>query len=266
MKKTLTALASLALVIAPVSALAAGIYGTADGTAPKEGSSTAAMHTEAATDAKMTNGKSRADQEITRRIGALTELATRVNAMVHLSAADKGSLTTTINGQITTLNDLKTKIDADTDAATLKTDIQSITKGYRIFALILPQGRIVAAADKIVDVAGTMSALGAKLQTRIGAATGDTTALTASLTDMNAKIADAVSLASAAVSEVGPLVPDNGDATVAAANDKALKDARSKIEEGMKDLAAARKDAASIIKGLKGTEKTSTTAATTESH
>ena len=47
------------------------------------------------------------------------------------------------------MNTLQSQIDADAAAdatSSLKTDIQSITKSYRIFALVIPQGTIEAAA------------------------------------------------------------------------------------------------------------------------
>ncbi len=96
-----------------------------------------------------------------------------------------------------------------------------------------------------------MTTLSGKLQARITATTGDTSALSASLSDMNAKTGDASVQANAAISEVATLTPDNGDQSVAASNEAALKDARAKIEAGMKDLQAARQDAGMIVKGLK---------------
>src|SRR5690348_17049700 len=54
----------------------------------------------------------RADKEISRRIDALNALITRVGEMQKLSADEKTSLTSSIQAQIATLNDLKTKITA----------------------------------------------------------------------------------------------------------------------------------------------------------
>src|ERR1700722_13150093 len=93
----------------------------------------------------ITTAVNRADTEITRRINALNALNTRVNAMVKLSASEKSSLSTTIQTQIGLMNTLQTQVAADAAAdstSSLKTDIQSITKSYRIFMLIIPQGAI----------------------------------------------------------------------------------------------------------------------------
>jgi hypothetical protein len=80
---------------------------------------------------------------------------------------------------------------------------------------------------------------------------------------MTAKVTDANTQASAAVSEIANLEPDNGNTTIAASNTAALKDARSKIGVATKDLVAARADIATIVKGVKGTgpKPTATTTA-----
>jgi hypothetical protein len=206
--------------------------------------------------ALVTKAQARADQEITRRIDALNALNTRINAMVKLSASDKSSLSATIQSQLTAMTNLQAQVASDTQAdatSSLKIDIQSITKSYRIFALIIPQGAIEAAADRVLDIASSMTALAPQLQARIttaqSAGANMNTSVTA-LADMNAKVADANTQANAAVSEIASLQPDNGDTTIMASNTAALKDARTKIQAGQQDLVAARKDAGTIVKAL----------------
>lgn len=204
----------------------------------------------------VSNAQERADKEITRRVNALNSLNTRVNGIVRLSASDKASLSSEIQSQITAMNTLQAQIAADAAAnstSSLKTDIQSITKSYRIFMLIIPRGALDAAADRVLDVAGMLSTLASQLQTRITAAqsAGNNMSTSASaLADMNAKIADAQTQANAATTEVASLQPDNGNATVAASNTAALKSARAKVQAGQQDLVAARKDAGTIVKAL----------------
>ncbi len=70
------------------------------------------------------------------------------------------------------------------------------------------------------------------------------------LADMNAKVAGANAQASAAVTEIANLQPDNGNATIMASNTAALKDARTKIQAAQQDLVAARQDSGSIVKAL----------------
>jgi hypothetical protein len=206
--------------------------------------------------AMIQNGENRADQEITRRITALNALDARVNAMVRLSGDEKSSLSSTIASQVSLMNTLQAQIAADAAAnstTSLKVDIQSITKSYRIFALIIPQGAIAAAADRIETTAGLLSTIGTKLQARLTDAANagnNTSADVTALADMNAKIADANVQAQAAVTETASLQPDNGVATVMASNTATLKDARSKIMAAQADLTAARKDAGTIVKDL----------------
>jgi len=206
---------------------------------------------------QMNNLVSRADQEITRRITGLNNLASRITSMKRIDSADQANISSSVQSQISVLTSLKTKIDADTDIATLRADVQSITKSYRIYALIIPQGAVFAAADRAIYISGQVDAVSTKLSGRISTAQTagkDVSAAQASLSDLNAKSADAKTEAQAAVSEVSALKPDNGDQTLLQANTAALKDARSKIQAAGKDLQAARQDATDIIKDLKGFE------------
>lgn len=224
----------------------------------------------AAVAARITNITTRADKEITRRIDALIALSTRVNAMVRLSATDKANLSSSIQSQIAAMNTLQAQISADATAnntSSLKTDVQSITSSYRIFALILPQGTIDAAADRALTIVGTMNDLGTKFSARITAAQSagnNVTAAATALADFNAKVSDGSTQANAAITEVASLQPDNGNATVMASNTAALKDARSKIQAAQQDFVAARADAETIIKAL-ATFKVSASASTTAS-
>lgn len=198
--------------------------------------------------------KARATAEIDRRVASLNKLEARVTAMVRVSDATKASLKATIDAQIKVLTDLKAKIAADTDEATLKADIQSITKSYRIYMLVMPQGTILAAADRVATTADLMTTLDTKLDARItDAATAgkDVTALKSASVDLKAKLEVAKTAAADAVTLSATLKPDNGDATIMASNKKAMDDARAKIKVAQDALKAARKDAETIVKGLK---------------
>jgi hypothetical protein len=168
---------------------------------------------------------------------------------------------------------LEAKINADTDPAVLKTDIESITKSYRIYALVIPQGAVLASADRLLMLADSLTALNAKLQTRITAAQTagkNVSALQTLSADMVAKIADARVQAQAAITLTSSLTPDNGDQAKFEANKKALQDARTKLHAGEKDLKDARKDAGDITKGIKSfhlkASGTASTTATTTRH
>ena len=202
---------------------------------------------------RIEDAKAHGDKEIDRRIANLNELIARISDKKRLSGDDQAALTTSIQTQISDLTSLKAKIDADDSTTTLKADIKSITDGYRIYMLVMPQAAITAAGERVIAVASLMEQLSAKLSARIDAAsTTDKASLAASLTDYNAKVADAKAQAQAAIDAVAALKPDNGDKTVAKANLDALKAARAKVQAAQQDLVAARKDAGAIIKGVGG--------------
>ena len=218
--------------------------------------------------AKSKTAQSRADQEIDRRIQALNDLSARIGSMARVTSSFQQSLSANVQNQISGLTQLKAKIDSDSDDTTLKTDVQSVTQTYRIFALVLPMTRIAAAADREVTITSMMNQLGAKLQARLQAAQqagANTSSLMAALTDLSNKLSDASSQSQAAVSVSATLTPDNGDQTKMAQNTSALKTARTDIQAGQKDLVAARADIKTIIDGLAKLPIPTTSASSTTS-
>ena len=214
----------------------------------------------------MTSLKTGADAKIDARISVLNTLEARINQMQRVSDSEKASLDTTLEASLSDMASLKAKIDADTDGPTLKADIQTITKSYRIYLLVLPQGRIVATGDRVMTISGLLDTLSGKLQTRItaaGQAGQNITSLSASLSDMNAKDSDATVQAQAAITEVAGLVPDNGDNSIYQSNQTALKDARAKLKVAITDLKTARQDAGIIVKGLESMKLSVSGSATT---
>ena len=194
--------------------------------------------------------KARATAEIDKRITRLNAQIKRVGEMERLSTEKKASITAELSAQVTALTALKAKIAADTDVATVKEDMKSITKAHRVYAVSMPKAAITAAADRIMHIVAQMEVFSAKLSARITASSS--AEVTAAMSDYNAKIADAKVQALAAVSLVATLQADNGDATIAAANATALKNAKAKIDLAQADLKAARKDIGIILKAIKG--------------
>jgi hypothetical protein len=206
--------------------------------------------------ARFKNIVTRADEEITRRINALNALSVRVNAMEKLSATEKSSLSANIQTELSDMTNLQAKVSADATAnstSSLLTDVKSITSSYRVFILVIPQGAIEAASDRVLTTASIMDDLSTKLSARISTAQtagNNVTAATTALTDLNAKVSDSNAQATAAASEVSSLMPDNGNATIEASNTATLKDAHAKVLASQQDLIAARTDAQTIIKAL----------------
>ncbi|MBI2004987.1 hypothetical protein HYS79_02390 [Patescibacteria group bacterium] len=208
----------------------------------------------ATTTARMEKARTKAAQEIERRIEALTKINARISEVTKISDQFKTNLNTNIQNQITALTALKVKIEGDTDLNTLKTDVQSITKSYRVFALVMPQTHIAAMADRMATAINIMIGVGNKLQTRLTEmqnAGSDVSTLITTLSDMGTKISDAQAKAQAAVNVTATLVPDDGDKEKMAANKAALREGRDNLNAAHQDLVDARKYITTILKGIR---------------
>ena len=265
MKKILTSTLFGALItVVPLAAFAQTASVTT-GTSVTASTGSAKVGAKASTTANITKIITRSDNELTRRITNLNQTAIRISAMKNVSATEKSSLEASISTEIANLTTLKTKIDADTDATTLKTDTQSITEDYRVYALVLPQDHIVAATDRIATIVAEMQQLGTKLSARITAAQSAGKSVAGAqiaYTDMQAKLTDASTQSQAALTETQNLTPDKGDATIKASNAAAIKDAVAKIKTATTDLTAARADVKTILEAVKGTGTSGTATST----
>lgn len=213
--------------------------------------------------------KERAHMEIERRMELLNHLSDRIEGALRISGDDKSSLSSLIQAQIDMLVALKAKIESNTSTTSLRDDIKSINDSHRAFAFVAPKAAITAYADRLKTLVAQMTTLGAKLQARIDAASSagtDVSAAVTAMADYNAKITDAQAQITAAADEVSALQADNGDATVAAANKAALKDARAKLDLARKDLETARKDVHAILKALPKVEASSQADASAETN
>jgi hypothetical protein len=210
---------------------------------------------------KVDNLKQRADKEIQRRVEDLSRLITKINGLKKITDSQKADFVSQIQAEITNLNTLKAKIDADTDLDTLRTDVQSIVKSYRIYLLFIPKINVLVAADSLDTIADKLDVVAAKLDLRIGSSSADTTSLKTTLADMKTKTADIRVQSQKARGAVLPLTPDGfpGNKTI-------LQQGRQYIVAGKKDADGAKKDAMLIMQGLrelnhetKPTESTTTT-------
>jgi hypothetical protein len=190
----------------------------------------------------------RALSEIQKRITSLTELLTKINTLKHLTPTQKEKFTTSIQSEITSLNTLSSKIRSDTDTATLKTDVRSIVSSYRVYAVYIPQIRLLVGANSVLETTTKLSSLSARLSERIDTAQTngtDTASLKILLTDMNSKIADANSQATTIVTNITPLTPDDYP------NNKIiLQNAKTNLQTAIQDIKAALLDARQILQGL----------------
>jgi hypothetical protein len=215
----------------------AGVHAQAQVNTPGASVRAAIVASTTAETTRAARAKEKAAQEIDRRIAALNALLVRVTAMKKVSELFKTNLKTNVENQISVLTE----------------DIASITSNHRIYMLVIPQGRILTAADRAATTINMMAGLGAKLQARIQAekdAGRDTASLEATLVAFAAKLDSAAVHAQTAVTLIAPLTPDEGVASAKAANEKALKDAHAEIKAAHTELVAARQDIAVMVSGL----------------
>lgn len=184
--------------------------------------------------------KTKADSEIAQRIEGLNNLIDRINSMNRASTKEKQNLSALVQNLIDNLNKLKAKAD-----------YQNVTKAFRIHALIIPQIRIMAGADKIDFIVYSLNILANKLQLRIDLATDNKDNLNKNLADLKEKIASITAAGKEARSLVVKLIPDQGNTEMFNSNKAALKAANNKIKQAHSYIVDARKDAKLIIDELK---------------
>lgn len=128
-------------------------------------------------------------KEIDRRLTSFNKLLEKLAGIDKITETQKQVLEAQIKIEIGKLEELKTKIDVETDATALQDLKKTIFDSYKSFALYLPKIEIVAHADRIIAIADEM--------------TKKTTD-----TDLLKKISDAKTKAEVATSVVLPLLPE----------------------------------------------------------
>jgi hypothetical protein len=189
------------------------------------------------------------DQEISRRQTALGKLNTKISSATKLTPNDKSVLTTQVTTEISGLTNLKTKLDADTDLATTKSDAQSIISEYRVYALVVPKVALIKVADDQQATESKLTALATKLQTAITAkqtAGKDVASLQTQLADMTTKTAAASAISTSIESGVISLQPSDYDS-----NHSVLTGDNTQLKSAHADNQAAYADAKAIAAALK---------------
>lgn len=177
--------------------------------------------------------KAKCTAAIDKRLDQLTKLDGRVAGAKSTTEAHRSTMTSNNAAARSGLTDLKTTIAGDTDAATLKTDCQSIVQDYRVFALRTPQEDLVIAADAESAAIAKLQALGDKLSA-----------------DDQAKVADAAQQIGGLADSVLAKTPADYNA-----DHDVLKPAKASIKAAAADLKAVRAD-------LRSQQKSTTTSTT----
>lgn len=240
----------LFILITPNLALAQTASQEGASRLPKTRTSTAsAERTQAQATDRVGKGIERGVKEIDRRISSLNSLIERINAVKKLSTASKSTFTSQIQAEIESLETLKEKIQSNTDLETLKIDLQSIVKSYRIYALYVPKMRIFIAADRLGVATDNLSNYSATLSGIIDerkAQNEDLAEEEQLLSELNNAIQNAKSKYSEAVSIATPLLPtgfpDNKDE---------LKQAQDAVRQGAQYIRQAFEKAVELRRMLR---------------
>jgi hypothetical protein len=153
--------------------------------------------------------------DISMRLTTLSNLVGVVNSTTKLSSADRAYLLAEVNGELSGLSALKTKLDAETSVSAAKTDVANIFLQFRVYALVAPKVTLVKAADGQQTTEGDLTTLAAQLQTRINDeknANVNVSQLQTWLNEMEADTTNAQNISSSIEQKVLPLQPSDYDA------------------------------------------------------
>lgn len=212
-------------------------------------------------DTRLTAIKTSADKMIDQRVATLQTLLTHVTQDSKLPSDDVTAFTTDINTTISSLQTLKTKIDADTDVTTALADRKSIVTSYRIYLIFEPKLRLLIAVDNLQAVNQKLATLSGSLTTLITNLKSegkDVTTMQTALTDINIKLADATTKLANAKSALLAI-------TTSQAGQQPFVAVKQDLATVRQDYAAIRADFAKIRAGLGALKPTTTPAVSTTS-
>lgn len=185
----------------------------------------------------------RSVKEIDKRIENLNKTIEKIVGAKNISESDRLSLKSSVEGEITRLEALKSKISSSTDLKTVQADTKTVISGSRINALVIPKITILASVSKVNTVATMLDTVALKLQTRIDTIKTegkDVSKAETLMLDVKSNISKAKEEALTAETTIKNLVADNGDKTKLADNNTNLKSARESIKKAQQYLAKTR--------------------------
>jgi hypothetical protein len=177
-----------------------------------------------------------------KRETALSAAIVKLNAAEGISASDRATL-------LDRLNTDEATVAADTTLAAASADFKTIFTTYRVFAVAIPQARLVAGIDRATSMEiPKLTASQAKLTALLGGkdASKSTAALQSDLADMTTQIAKANTALSGASGKVLAITPADFNS-----NKTVVTSARASVKTAEKALKQARADRKAIITALK---------------
>lgn len=163
--KQLAGIACIAILLAiPLSVEAQGLN-----TRATAASVAATKKAELAAD-RVTKLQTKGLAEIDRRLVVLNGLLPKISGMTMISTESKNSLISEVTQAIADLTTLKSQVVNATDLALLRTEVKSITTGYRAFGFIYPRMHLLLMADKQLARIGSLMELVGKAQAQLAGA------------------------------------------------------------------------------------------------
>ena len=152
--KPIIAPLAVALVTAgAITASAAGAFAATPSPTASAQSTTSSNRSHLGKDATLQQIQAAATSATGQRITKLNAAITQVNADKTLTSSDRSMLLSTLQGDLSGMQQLQAKIAADTTASQARTDYTTIFRQYRVLAVALPQERIVREADRATATA-----------------------------------------------------------------------------------------------------------------
>ena len=184
-----------------------------------------------------------------KRETALSAAIAKLDAVKGISASDKATLLGRLNTDLAGMKTVEATVAADTTLAAASADFKTIFTTYRVFAVAIPQARLVAGIDRATSMEiPKLTASQAKLAAMLAGkdASKSTAALQSDLADMTTQIAKANAALSGASEKVLAITPADFNS-----NKTVVTSARALVKTAENALKQARADRKAIITALR---------------
>lgn len=208
------------------------------------------------------------DARIAERQAALTKTASTINDQLskgHITQDQANTLLGYVNEGQTDMTQIKTKLDADTDATTARQDVKAIFENYRIFAVLLPKTHFGLWADIETNVKDKLKDLEPKIEDAISKApASEQQQLNSLYSDYKAQLSEAESQIDAAQGQFATLTIQTYN-TDQSTYKTAFEDCRNDLKSAHTAIKQAASDLHQIVQIIKSNKTNATATATTGS-
>ena len=190
-----------------------------------------------------------AETATSNRETKLTAEIAKITAAKGINSADQATLLGRLNADLAGMKSSEATIAADTTLATALTDFHSIFTTYRVYAVALPQARVVAAVERATSLGlPRLSTQQTKLAALLAGkdASKSTPALQADLSDMQTQITSATSALNGVAAQALAITPADFNA-----NHSVVASIRTAVKSAIADVQKARADRKAIVAAIR---------------